>query len=88
MIMLNDNIENIRISIMTTFDEQTEKEIAIFSLTEKYIKTLKWSKDSDDYIKSLVIGNIRGFFQWLYRNGYVNISHVIDSVILEDKTKD
>jgi len=86
--MLNDNIENIRISIMTTFDEQTEKEIAIFSLTEKYIKTLKWSKDSDDYIKSLVIGNIRGFFQWLYRNGYVNISHVIDSVILEDKTKD
>jgi len=44
---------------MTTFDEQTEKEIAIFSLTEKYIKTLKWSKDSDDYIKTLVIGNIR-----------------------------
>ena len=52
---------------MTTFDEQTEKEIAIFSLTEKYIKTLKWSKDSDDYIKTLVIGNIRGFFQWLYQ---------------------
>jgi len=73
---------------MTTFDEQTEKEIAIFSLTEKYIKTLKWSKDSDDYIKTLVIGNIRGFFQWLYRNGYINIGHVIDSVMLENEDKD
>ena len=73
---------------MTTFDEQTEKEIAIFSLTEKYIKTLKWSKDTDDYIKTLVIGNIRGFFQWLYRNGYINIGHVIDSVMLENEDKD
>jgi hypothetical protein len=73
---------------MTTFDEQTEKEIAIFSLTEKYIKTLKWSKDSDDYIKTLVIGNIRGFFQWLYRNGYLNVGHVVDSVMIEDKAKD
>jgi site-specific recombinase XerD len=61
---------------MTTFDKQTEKEIAIFSLTEKYIKTLKWSKDSDDYIKTLVIGNIRGFFQWLYRNGFINMDKV------------
>lgn len=88
MIMSNDNIENIRINIMTTFDEQTEKEIAIFSLTEKYIKTLKWSKDSDDYIKTLVIGNIRGFFQWLYRNGYLNVGHVVDSVMVEDKAQE
>ena len=77
MIMSNDNIENIRISIMTTFDEQTEKEIAIFSLTEKYIKTLKWSKDSDDYIKTLVIGNIRGFFYWLYANGYIDDKNIV-----------
>ena len=62
---------------MITFDEQTEKEIAIFSLTEKYIKTLQWSKDSDDYIKTLVVGNIRGFFQWLYRNGYINDSKIV-----------
>ena len=62
---------------MTTFDEQTEKEIAIFSLTEKYIKTLKWSKDSDDYIKTLVIGNIRGFFQWLYVNGYIDDKKIV-----------
>jgi len=64
---------------MSTFDEQTEKEIAIFSLTEKYIKTLQWSKDSDDYIKTLVIGNIRGFFQWLYRNGYIDGSKLGDN---------
>lgn len=62
---------------MPTFDEQTEKEIAIFSLTEKYIKTLKWSKDSDDYIKTLVIGNIRGFFQWLYVNGYIDDKNIL-----------
>lgn len=61
---------------MTTFDEQTEKEIAIFSLTEKYIKTLKWSKDSDDYIQTLVIGNIRGFFQWLYREGFIDMDKI------------
>lgn len=72
---------------MTNFDLETEKEIAIFSLTEKYIKTLKWSKDSDDYIKTLVIGNIRGFFQWLYRNGYINTGHVVDSVMVGDKAK-
>ena len=62
---------------MTTFDEETEKQIAIFSLTEKYIKTLKWSKDSDDYIKTLVIGNIRGFFQWLYVNGYIDDKKIV-----------
>jgi len=62
---------------MTTFDEETEKEIAIFALTEKYIKTLKWSKDSDDYIKTLVIGNIRGFFQWLYANGYIDDKNIV-----------
>jgi hypothetical protein len=62
---------------MSTFDEQTEKEISIFSLTEKYIKTLKWSKDSDDYIKTLVIGNIRGFFQWLYVNGYIDDKNIV-----------
>lgn len=72
----------------STFDEQTEKEIAIFALTEKYIKTLEWAKDSDAYIKTLVIGNIRGFFQWLYRNGYINTGHVIDSVMLENEDKD
>ena len=65
--------------------KKTEKEIAIFSLAEKYIKTLKWSKDSDDDIKSVVIGNIRGFFQWLYRNGYINTGHVIDSVMPENE---
>jgi len=62
---------------MSTFDEETEKQIAIFSLTEKYIKTLKWSKDSDDYIKTLVIGNIRGFFQWLYVNGYIDDKKIV-----------
>jgi len=49
----------------------TEDAIATFALTEKYIKTLKWSKDSDDYIKTLVIGNIRGFFMWLFENDYI-----------------
>jgi hypothetical protein len=62
---------------MTTFDEQTEKEIAIFTLTEKYIKTLKWSKNSDDYIKTVVIGNIRGFFYWLYENKYINDEKIV-----------
>jgi len=62
----------------STFDEATEKEIAIFALTEKYIKTLTWSKeDTDDYIKTLVIGNIRGFFQWLYRNGYIDDKNIV-----------
>jgi hypothetical protein len=62
--------------VNSTFDEQTKKEIAIFSLTEKYIKTLKWSKDSDDYIKTLVIGNIRGFFYWLYANDYIDDKNI------------
>jgi hypothetical protein len=61
----------------STFDEETEKQIAIFALTEKYIKTLKWSKDSDDYIKTLVIGNIRGFFYWLYANDYINDKNIV-----------
>ena len=54
----------------------------------KYIKTLKWSKDSDDYIKTLVIGNIRGFFQWLYRNGCIDIGRVVDDVMTENKAQD
>jgi hypothetical protein len=52
-------------------DLTTEEAIAVFSLTEKYIKTLKWSKDSDDYIKTVVIGNVRGFFMWLYKNDFI-----------------
>lgn len=73
----------------STFDEEgAKREIAIFSLAEKYIKTLKWLKDSDDYIKSVVIENIMGFFQWLYRNGYINIGRVIDSVMPENEDKD
>jgi hypothetical protein len=63
--------------VSSIFDEETEKQIAIFSLTEKYIKTLQWSKDSDDYIKTLVIGNIRGFFQWLYANGYIDDKNIV-----------
>jgi len=72
----------------STFDYETEKEIAIFSLTEKYIKTLEWTKDSGDYIKGTVIGNIRGFFYWLYRNGYINIGRVVDDVMTENKAQD
>ena len=50
----------------------TEDAIATFALTEKYIKTLKWSKGTDDYIKTLVIGNIRGFFMWLFKNDFIS----------------
>ena len=61
----------------------TEDAIKVFALTEKYINTLKWSKETDDYIKTLVIGNIRGFFMWLFKNGFVNISAVSNNEIAE-----
>ena len=56
---------------MKTDDLTTEEAITTFSITEKYIKTLKWTIGTDDYTKTLVIGNIRGFFMWLYNNDFI-----------------
>jgi len=57
---------------MTNFDVETEKEINNFRLCERYINALKWSKNTDDYIKTVVIGNIRNVYSWLYTNGFIN----------------
>ena len=61
---------------MTNFDVETEREINAFRIQERYISTMKWSKDSDEYLKTIVIGNIRGFYQWLYREGFIDMDKI------------
>ena len=53
-------------------DLPTEEIIKVFIIPEKYLKTLKWSKDSEDYIKDLVAGNIRAFFVWLFEHDFIS----------------
>lgn len=32
---------------------------------EEYIRSLDWGDDTDDYVRTLVAGNIRAFSAWL-----------------------
>jgi hypothetical protein len=61
---------------MANFDVETEREINAFRIQERYISTMKWSRDSDEYLKTIVIGNIRGFYQWLYKEGFIDMDKV------------
>jgi hypothetical protein len=46
---------------MTLAELDTEVEVAKSAEVDEYVKTIKWSNDTDDYTKTLIIGNIRGF---------------------------
>ncbi len=40
----------------------------IDNTAEDYIRSLNWSAEAKDYEKTLVAGNIRGFYAWLRAN--------------------
>ena len=62
---------------MTNFNLETEREINNFRIVERYIRTqLHWSKDTSDYIKEIVVGNVRNLYYWLYREGFIDIDKV------------
>lgn len=46
---------------MTLAELDTEVEIAKSAEVDEYVKTIKWSDDTDEYTKLLIVGNIRGF---------------------------
>ena len=43
----------------------TQADIALWAPVEQYIRDLKWSADTSDNERTLVAGNIRGFYGWL-----------------------
>jgi len=74
---------------MTNFDVETEREINVFRIVERYINTqLKWSKGTDDYLKTIVIGNIRALYSHLYREGFIDIDNVQQFFWQEEIAKD
>ena len=74
---------------MTNFDLETEREINNFRIVERYIRTqLHWSKDTSDYLKETVVGNIRNLYYWLYREGFIDIDKVQEYFWQEQCKKD
>ena len=67
---------------MKTFDSETEEQIAVVTLPERFISNLKWNKHTDEYAKSLVDSNIREFYGWLYRNEFLDLEHIVDYITL------
>lgn len=53
---------------MTQSEINTQLEINRLEKVEKYIRSLKWSKEAIDYEKTLVAGNIRAYANYLYNN--------------------
>lgn len=49
------------VELMTDAELDTAVEVAKSAEVDEYVKTLQWSDDIDDYTKTLIIGNIRGF---------------------------
>lgn len=58
------------------FDEETEIEFNGFKIQEEFISTMKWSDDASNYLKTIAIGNVRAFYQFLYRKGFIDIDKV------------
>ena len=61
---------------MTNFDEDTEREINAFKIQEEYISTMQWTEDASNYLKTIVIGNVRAFYQFLYSKGFIDLDKV------------
>ena len=67
---------------MTKAEKETEMEIKLFLIAEKYILTLKLREDDSEYrwsskdIATLIIGNIRAYHAWLYENNYINMDMI------------
>lgn len=49
------------VELLTDAELDTALEVAKSAEVDEYVKTLQWSGDIDDYTKTLVIGNIRGY---------------------------
>lgn len=47
----------------------TDEAINHMAVVEEYARNLKWSDETADYMKLLVVGNLRGFYGWLTNNG-------------------
>lgn len=73
---------------MTNFDMETEREINNFRILERYMKTLEWSKDASDYLKTCVIGNIRNVYYWLYHNDFIDKDKIQEYFWREQIEKD
>lgn len=80
----------VREDIATALQEENEKlrahlvpvEAALSdAAVEKYISSLQWSDQTDDYTRTLVAGNIRAFAAWLEDLTAPNTSEPIKTVI-------
>lgn len=71
--------------IMRTNNEETELEILTEFFINDYIEDLEWSKDCCDYIKTIVVGNIRAYHQYLYDNYFLNEENVLGYAKSESK---
>lgn len=60
---------------MTTNDET---EVLTEFFLQDYFKSLKWSEDCGDYIKTIVFGNLRSYHKFLYDNYFLNEENIFD----------
>lgn len=46
---------------MTEAERETQEEVMLSEFINQYLKTLSWSEDESEYVKTIVAGNIRAF---------------------------
>lgn len=65
-------VERIQLLTGKTPEQQTAEEVAMWTPVEAYVAGLKWSADTPDEQRTLVIGNIRGFYGWLLQRRLID----------------
>lgn len=61
---------------MTMSDESIE-----FDVVDEFLQTLKWSEDTPDEVRTLVVGNIRGFWAWLHSQDMEGCQASVDQAL-------
>ena len=54
-----------------SMDMESDEDSAVEAMLTYYINSLSWSEGTPDIARTLVAGNIRGFYGWLQREGVV-----------------
>jgi hypothetical protein len=53
-------------------------EIESATIVDDFVKTMKWSDDTPEEVRSLVIMNLRGFWQWMHSDSMEGCQSALD----------
>jgi len=56
-------------------------EVEQATIIDDFVKTMKWSDDTPEDVKTLVIGNLRGFWSWMHSQDMEGCQSVVDQAL-------